>query len=138
MVLALIIIPTMKCSFSPQEQNTQEQQQKKNTIITICTQNLTDKNEWPNIPENVITDFTSNTSNPKNENTAFIHPFAVVIGACSIGDLVMVAPTAVCRGDEVTPIDISAHSNLQDDVIPINVVLRTDGQFTFLLMFLNK
>ena len=29
MVLALIIIPTMKCSFSPQEQNTQEQQQKK-------------------------------------------------------------------------------------------------------------
>jgi hypothetical protein len=28
MVLALIIIPTMKCSFSHQEQNTQEQQQK--------------------------------------------------------------------------------------------------------------
>jgi len=50
----------------------------------------------------------------------------------------MVAPTAVCRGDEGTPIDISAHSNLQDDVIPINIVLRTDGQFTFLLMFLNK
>jgi carbonic anhydrase/acetyltransferase-like protein (isoleucine patch superfamily) len=43
----------------------------------------------------------------------------------------MVAPTAVCRGDEGTPIDISALSNLQDDVIPINIVLRTDGQFGF-------
>jgi carbon dioxide concentrating mechanism protein CcmM len=44
--------------------------------------------------------------NTEIENTAFIHPFAVIIGACYIGELVMVAPTSVYSGDECTPIHI--------------------------------
>ena len=47
----------------------------------------------------------------------FINPFAVVSGACYFGELVMVALTAVCRGDEGTPIHISDYSNMQDGVI---------------------
>ena len=92
-------------SFS-QEENTQGQEQQQQQKIQSSQseiQNLTDKYDWPNIHENVITDFNSNVSYPQIENTAFIHPFAVVIGACYIGELVMVAPTAVCRGDEGTP-----------------------------------
>ena len=72
---------------------------------------------WPNIHSNVKTDFNENISLPEIQDTAFIHPFAVVIGNCYIGKLVLVAPTAVCRGDEGTPIHISDYSNMQDGVI---------------------
>ena len=107
-VSALIItIPITNSSFSQEEENTQGQKQQKVQSSQSGTQNLTDKYEWPNIHENVITDFNPNVSYPQIENTAFIHPFAVVIGACHIGELVMVAPTAVCRGDKGTPIHIS-------------------------------
>ena len=73
--------------------------------------------EWPNIHSNVKTDFNTNISLPEIQETAFIHPFAVVIGDCFIGKFVMVAPTAVCRGDEGTPIFVSDYSNMQDGVI---------------------
>jgi carbonic anhydrase/acetyltransferase-like protein (isoleucine patch superfamily) len=49
--------------------------------------------------------------------TAYVDPFAVVIGDCEIGKLVLVAPFAVCRRDEGTPIYIGDYSNLQDGVI---------------------
>ncbi|MGE5634936.1 MAG: hypothetical protein ACM3VV_06855, partial [Deltaproteobacteria bacterium] len=58
----------------------------------------------------------------------FIHPFAVVIGACYFGELVMVAPTAVCRGDEGTPIHISDYSNIQDDVVLHGLETTKDGK----------
>jgi carbonic anhydrase len=74
-------------------------------------------NEWPNIHSNIKTDFNTNVSFPEIQETAFIHPFAVVIGNCYIGKLVLVAPTAVCRGDEGTPIHVSDYSNIQDGVI---------------------
>jgi carbonic anhydrase len=132
LVLALIItISTMNSSSSfSQEENTQaqEKQQQKIQSSQSGTQNLTDKYEWPNIHENVITDFNSNVSYPQIENTAFIHPFAVIIGACHIGELVMVAPTAVCRGDEGTPIHISAYSNMQDDVVIHGLETTKDGK----------
>ena len=128
----IIIILSMNSSnsFSQEKENTQGQEQKQQKIQSSQsgTQNLTDKYEWPNIHENVITDFTSNASYPKIENTAFIHPFAVVIGACYIGEFVMVAPTAVCRGDEGTPIHISAHSNMQDDVVIHGLETTKDGK----------
>lgn len=73
--------------------------------------------DWPNIHQNVITDFNSNVSFPFMEESAFIHPFAIVIGNCYIGEKVFVAPTAVCRGDEGTPIHIGAFSNMQDGVV---------------------
>jgi len=126
LILALITISTMNSSFS-QEANTVGQQQKIQSSQS-GTQNLTDKYEWPNIHENVVTDFTSNASYPKIATTAFIHPFAVVIGACHIGEFVMVAPTAVCRGDEGTPIHISAHSNMQDDVVIHGLETTKDGK----------
>lgn len=73
--------------------------------------------EWPNIHQNVVTDFNSNVSFPFMKESAFIHPFAIVIGNCYIGEKVFVAPTAVCRGDEGTPIHVGAFSNLQDGVV---------------------
>ncbi len=85
---------------------TQQQQQQKST-----TNNVT------NIRPNVQTDFNPNVTFPKISKTAYIDPFAVVIGDCRIGKLVAVAPFAVCRGDEGTPIYIGDYSNLQDGVI---------------------
>jgi carbonic anhydrase len=73
--------------------------------------------QWPNIHENTITDFNSNVTFPSIQGSAFIHPFAVVIGNCYIGQNVLVAPTAVCRGDEGTPLHIGPFSNMQDGVV---------------------
>ena len=72
---------------------------------------------WNNLHENVHTSFNEVVVLPEIESEAFIHPFAVVIGNCYIGKMVFVAPTAVCRGDEGTPIHISDDSNLQDGVV---------------------
>jgi carbon dioxide concentrating mechanism protein CcmM len=46
--------------------------------------------EWPNIHSNIKTDFNTNISFPEIQETAFIHPFAVVIGNCYIGKFVHV------------------------------------------------
>lgn len=72
---------------------------------------------WPNIHQNVKTDFNSNVTLPYIDDSAFIHPFAIVIGNCYIGEKVLVAPTAVCRGDEGTPLHIGEFSNMQDGVV---------------------
>jgi carbon dioxide concentrating mechanism protein CcmM len=131
LVLALIItISTINSSIFSQEENTQGQGQEQQKIQSLQSeiQNLTNRYGSPNIHENVITDFNSNISYPEIENTAFIHPFAVVIGACYIGELVMVAPTAVCRGDEGTPIHISAYANMQDDVVIHSLETTKDGK----------
>ena len=81
----------------------------------------------PNIHSNIKTDFNTNISFPEIQETAFIHPFAVVIGNCYIGKLVLVAPTAVCRGDEGTPIHVSDFSNMQDGVI-LHGLITTDKE----------
>ena len=52
---------------------------------------------------------------------------AVVIGNCYIGKLVLVAPTAVCRGDEGTPIHVSDFSNMQDGAI-LHGLITTDKE----------
>jgi carbonic anhydrase len=74
-------------------------------------------NTTMNIRPNVQTDFNPNVTSPKISKTAYVDPFAVVIGDCEIGKLVLVAPFATCRGDEGTPIYIGDYSNLQDGVI---------------------
>jgi len=84
-------------------------------------------NDWPNIHSNIKADFNTNISFPEIQETAFIHPFAVVIGNCYIGKLVLVAPTAVCRGDEGTPIHVSDFSNMQDGVI-LHGLITTDKE----------
>ena len=83
---------------------------------------------WPNIHQNVQTDFNSEVKSPQIENDSFIHPFAVVIGDCHIGKMVLMAPTSVCRGDEGTPIYIGDYSNVQDGVILHALETTVDGQ----------
>lgn len=83
--------------------------------------------EWPNIHQNVITNFNSNTSFPAVQGSAFIHPFSVVIGNCYIGQNVLVAPTAVCRGDEGTPLHVGPFSNIQDGVVLHGLITTLDG-----------
>jgi len=82
---------------------------------------------WPNVHENVITSFTPTVSTPVVHESASIHPFGVVIGACHIGKMVLVAPTAVCRGDEGIPLKIGELTNLQDGVVLHALVTEYDG-----------
>ncbi len=84
--------------------------------------------QWPNVHQNVATDFNPTIKSPEIENDSFIHPFAVVIGDCYIGKMVLMAPTSVCRGDEGTPIYISAYSNVQDGVILHALETTLDGK----------
>jgi carbonic anhydrase len=88
--------------------------------------NNSNTNQWPNIHPDVRTDFNQNVTFPNIEDTAFIHPFAVVIGDCYIGNMVMMSPTAVCRGDEGTPIHIGEFSNIQDGVLIHDLQTTTD------------
>ena len=76
---------------------------------------------------NVKTFVVSNVSSPKIDDSAFIHPFAVVIGDCFIGKDVLMAPTAVCRADEGVPIHIGDYSNMQDGVILHAIDAVKDG-----------
>ena len=96
--------------------------------------------QWTNVHPNVLTSFNADVVMPaiepeafihpftvldlgfvcvcvRIEPEAFIHPFTVVIGNCHIGKMVFVAPTAVCRGDEGTPIHVGEGSNMQDGVV---------------------
>lgn len=82
---------------------------------------------WPNIHSSVLTSFNSNVTMPTIEWNAFIHPFAVVIGNCYIGQFVHVAPTAVCRADEGTPIHVGDGSNMQDGVVMHALETVDDG-----------
>ena len=59
-----------------------------------------------NTRPSVQSDFNPNATFPTISNTAFIDPLAVVIGDYQMGKLVLVAPFAVCRGDEGTPIHV--------------------------------
>ena len=75
------------------------------------------KHQWPNVHSDVETTFNEEVIIPTIASEAFIHPFAVVIGNCHIGKMVFVAPTAICRGDEGTPIHVGEGANMQDGVV---------------------
>ncbi len=92
----------------------QEQQPLK---ITNNTSNATKATTPTNIRPSIQTDFNPNVTSPRISKTAFVDPLAVIIGDCEIGKIVLVAPFAVCRGDEGTPIHIGDYSNVQDGVI---------------------
>lgn len=83
---------------------------------------------WPNIHQNVQTDFNNEIKSPQIADDSFIHPFAVVIGNCHIGKMVLMAPTSVCRGDEGTPIYLGDYSNVQDGVILHALETTLNGQ----------
>ena len=84
-------------------------------------------NVWKNVHPNVQTSFNDAVVMPEISSEAFIHPFAVVIGNCYIGKMVFVAPTAVCRGDEGTPIRVNDGSNMQDGVVIHALETSDDG-----------
>jgi len=79
--------------------------------------NTSTSNPWPNIMSNVKTFVVENATSPQIDDSAYIHPFAIIIGDCTIGKKVLVAPTAVCRADEGVPIHVGDYSNIQDGVI---------------------
>lgn len=86
-------------------------------VISKETNDTKTTNQWPNVMPNVKTFVVENVTSPRIADSAFIHPFAVVIGDCYIGKDVLMAPTAVCRADEGVPIYVGDHSNIQDGVI---------------------
>src|ERR1051325_1393325 len=91
-----------------------------NTASAVATNtNSTSSSSSPtmNIRSNIETDFNPNATYPKISKFAYIDPLGLVIGHCEIGKLVLVAPFAVCRGDEGFPIHIGDYSNMQDGVI---------------------
>jgi carbon dioxide concentrating mechanism protein CcmM len=92
-------------------------QQQQPLKITNNTSNATTATTPTNIRSSVQTDFNPNVTSPRISKTAFVDPLAVIIGDCEIGKIVLVAPFAVCRGDEGTPIHIGDYSNLQEGVI---------------------
>jgi carbonic anhydrase len=61
--------------------------------------------------------FYFNATYPHIDHSAYVHPSAVIIGDCYIGKNVLVAPTAVCRGDTGIPIHVDDFSNIQDGAI---------------------
>ena len=98
------------------------------TVNSTTNPSTSNTLQWPNIHQNVQTDFNSKIKSPQIENDSFIHPFAVVIGDCHVGKMVLMAPTSVCRGDEGTPIYIGDYSNVQDGVILHALETTIDGQ----------
>lgn len=95
---------------------------------TVSSSEISNTFSWPNVHQNVETDFNPTIKSPEIENDSFIHPFAVVIGDCHIGKMVLMAPTSVCRGDEGTPIYIADYSNVQDGVILHALETTLDGK----------
>jgi carbonic anhydrase/acetyltransferase-like protein (isoleucine patch superfamily) len=95
------------------------QKQQQLVIVANNTNNTTKSGSMASsvtIRPNIQTDFNSNTTSPVISKFAYVDPFAVVIGDCEIGKLVLVASFAVCRGDEGTPIHIGDYSNVQEGV----------------------
>ena len=93
------------------------QQQQQQLKITNNSSGATTATTSTNIRPSIVTDFNPNVTSPKISKTAYVDPFAVVIGDCDIGKLVLIASFAVCRGDEGTPIHIGDYSNMQEGVI---------------------
>lgn len=81
-----------------------------------------------NVHKNVLTPFQPDLEDPQIHETAYIHPGAFVIGDCHIGELTMMSPTAVCRGDEGTPIKVGNQTNIQDGVILHALATEVDGE----------
>jgi carbonic anhydrase/acetyltransferase-like protein (isoleucine patch superfamily) len=102
--------------------------------------NARDSRELPGGPVNLFarliaanppTSFTPHVINPDIDPTAFVGPFATVIGDVRIGRNVFIGPTAVLRADEGTPFFIGNDSNVQDGVILHGLkheTVKVDGQ----------
>ena len=80
------------------------------------------------IGKNVKTDFNAKVSDPVIGSGTFVHPLAAVIGNVTLGNNIMVAPTACVRGDEGQPLHIGDDSNVQDGVVIHALETELDGK----------
>jgi UDP-3-O-[3-hydroxymyristoyl] glucosamine N-acyltransferase len=78
------------------------QQQQQQLKTTNNSSGATTATNSTNIRPSIVTDFNPNVTSSKISKTAYVDPFAVVIGDCDIGKLVLIASFGVCRGDEGT------------------------------------
>ncbi|MEW5819553.1 MAG: DapH/DapD/GlmU-related protein [Cyanobacteriota bacterium] len=72
---------------------------------------------YQNVFVNPVTSFNRVPIRPVVPPDSTIHPRATVIGNVILGQKVFVAPGAVIRADEGTPIYIGNNSNIQDGVV---------------------
>ena len=122
LILILVITASTQIFTSAVSEGSKQQQQQ---ILANNTNNTTTNNDRllshssssMNIRPNIQTDFNPNVTYPRISKFAYVDAFALVIGDCQIGKLVLVGPFAVCRADEGTPIHIGDYSNMQDGVI---------------------
>lgn len=82
--------------------------------------------EWPAGPVNLfarfigpspVTSVNPRVSLPQVHPSAFVSPFAVLIGDVRVGPNVFIAPNTTLRADEGTPFFVGENTNLQDGVI---------------------
>lgn len=133
-ILAVTIVSSIQISTNAASAAEPKQQQQLHLQLATLANNTTANNTMRNdnsssmlslspsssamnIRANIQTDFNPNMTYPRISKFAYIDPLALVIGDCEIGKLVLVAPFAVCRADEGTPIHIGDYSNMQDGVI---------------------
>ncbi len=80
------------------------------------------------IGKNVLTDFSSQVSEPKIDPSTYVHPLASVIGNVILGRNILVSPMASIRGDEGQPLFVGDDSNVQDGVIIHALETETNGK----------
>ena len=121
-VLILILVTTSSSQIFANTAAAGPKQQQLSTIAndtnnTIRSNSRLLSSSSTNTRPNILTDFNPSVIYPTISKFAYVDPLAVIIGDCEIGKLVLIAPFAVCRGDEGTPIHIGDYSNMQDGVL---------------------
>jgi len=121
-VLILILVTTSSSRIFANTAAAGPKQQQLSTIAndtnnTIRSNSRLLSSSSTNTRPNILTDFNPSVIYPTISKFAYVDPLAVIIGDCEIGKLVLIAPFAVCRGDEGTPIHIGDYSNMQDGVL---------------------
>jgi carbonic anhydrase/acetyltransferase-like protein (isoleucine patch superfamily) len=121
-VLILILVTTSSSQIFANTAAAGPKQQQLSTIAndtnnTIRSNSRLLSSSSMNTRPNILTDFNPSVIYPTISKFAYVDTLAVIIGDCEIGKLVLIAPFAVCRGDEGTPIHIGDYSNMQDGVL---------------------
>jgi carbonic anhydrase/acetyltransferase-like protein (isoleucine patch superfamily) len=121
-VLILILVTTSSSQIFANSAAAGPKQQQLSTVAndtnnTIRSNSRLLSSSSMNTRPNIQTDFNPSVKYPTISKFAYVDPLAVIIGDCEIGKLVLIAPFAVCRGDEGTPIHIGDYSNMQDGVL---------------------
>lgn len=90
--------------------------QQTNTTQSNHEENMIRNQNLHYIGPNPITEYCPQSISPSVHPSAYIGPFACILGDVTIEENVFVAPHVIIRADEGTPFHIGAHTNLQDGV----------------------